>query len=76
MSSTPEFREIVSSQLPALAELVGLGYTYLTPGEALRLRRGRRGQVILTDVLLASLARLNRVRYLDHELPFTESTLR
>ncbi|MEF2279914.1 type I restriction endonuclease subunit R [Deinococcus sp. YIM 134068] len=75
MSSTPEFREIVSSQLPALAELVGLGYTFLSPGEALRLRRGRRGQVILTDVLLASLARLNRVHYLDRELPFTEEAL-
>lgn len=75
MSSTPEFREIVSSQLPALAELVHLGHTYLPPGEALRLRRGRRGQVILTDVLLASLARLNRVRYLDQGREFTPEGL-
>lgn len=75
MSSTPDFRELVSSQLPALAELVNLGYTYLTPAEALRLRRGRRGQVILTEVLLDALARLNQVRYLDRTLPFTEEGL-
>lgn len=58
---TPEVREIVSSELPAVAQLIGLGYTYLTPPNALRLRRGRRNQVILADVLLASLARLNQV---------------
>ncbi|MFC5849249.1 type I restriction endonuclease subunit R [Deinococcus petrolearius] len=75
MSSTPEFRELVSSQLPALAQLVQLGYTYLTPQDALDQRRRRRGQVILTEVLLDSLARLNRVRYLDRDLPFTADGL-
>ncbi len=70
-----DFREILSSQLPALAQLVNLGYTYLTPADTLTLRQGRRGQVILTDVLLASLSRLNRVRYLDRELPFTAEGL-
>lgn len=75
MSSTPEFREIISSQLPALAQLIHLGYSYLTPAEALEQRRGRRSQVILTDVLLESLARINRVRYLDQDLPFTAEGL-
>ncbi|GHG01357.1 DEAD/DEAH box helicase [Deinococcus piscis] len=70
-----DFREIVSSQLPALAELVNLGYTFLTPAEALEKRRGRRGQVILTEVLLEALGRLNRVRYLDQEREFTPEGL-
>lgn len=75
MSSPPEFRELLSSQLPALAQLINLGYTYLTPAEALGARRGRRAQVILTDVLLQSMARLNRVRYLDQERAFTPEGL-
>lgn len=75
MTRPADFRELLSSQLPALAELIHLGYTYLTPEEALAHRRGRRGQVILTDVLLESLARLNRVRYLDRDLPFTPDSL-
>ena len=70
-----DFREIVSSQLPALAELVNLGYSFLTPEEALQKRRGRRGQVILTDVLLDALGRLNRVRYLNQEREFTPEGL-
>lgn len=70
-----DFSEIVSSQLPALAELVNLGYTFLTPAEALEKRRGRRGQVILTEVLLEALGRLNRVRYLDQEREFTPEGL-
>lgn len=70
-----DFREIVSSQLPALGLLVNLGYSFLTPAEALDKRRGRRGQVILTDVLLESLGQLNRVRYLNQEREFTSDGL-
>ena len=70
-----DFRELVSSQLPALAELVNLGYTFLTPAETLEKRRGRRGQAILTDVLLEALGKLNRVRYLGQEREFTPEGL-
>ncbi len=70
-----DFREVLSSQLPALAELVNLGYTFLTPAEALDKRRGRRGQVILTDVLLEALGGLNRVCYLNREREFTPEGL-
>lgn len=70
-----DFREVLSSQLPALAQLVNLGYTFLTPAETLELRGGRRGQVILTEVLLESLGRLNRVRYLHQEREFTPEGL-
>lgn len=75
MSSTPDFRELLSSQLPALAQLVNLGYTFLTPAETVQKRRGRRGQVILTAVLLEALERLNQVRYLGRVLPFTSEGL-
>ncbi|QLG10685.1 hypothetical protein HLB42_07820 [Deinococcus sp. D7000] len=72
---TLDFSETVSSQLPALAQLVNLGYTYLAPAQALALRGGRRGGVLLTEVLRESLARLNRVQYLGRELPFTPEGL-
>ena len=37
MSQLPSFREQLISQIPALQLLMGLGYRYLTPGEALAL---------------------------------------
>lgn len=75
MSNSLDFSEMVSSQLPALGLLVGLGYGYLTPAEALALRDGRRGQVVLREVLLSALARLNRVSYRGRTLPFSPEGL-
>ncbi|WP_019011207.1 type I restriction endonuclease subunit R [Deinococcus aquatilis] len=75
MTHSADFRELLSSQLPALAQLVNLGYTFLTPAETVQKRRGRRGQVILTDVLLEALGRLNQVHYLGRVLPFTSEGL-
>jgi hypothetical protein len=36
MNNTPSFREDHISQIPALQMLQKLGYTYLSPGEAMR----------------------------------------
>ena len=43
--------------------LVNLGWTYLTPDEALALRGGRRANVLLDGVLEQQLRRLNTIRF-------------
>ncbi len=73
--TTPAFREDQLSQIPALHLLQNLGYRYLLPAEALRMRGGRESQVLLLDVLTEQLRRLNRVRHRGEELPFNESAI-
>lgn len=73
--ATPAHHEDDLSQVPALLLLHNLGYEYLTPVEALKLRGGRESQVLLTDVLAEQLRKLNRVRYRGEDLPFTEAAI-
>lgn len=73
--ATPAYYEDDVSQIPALLLLHNLGYEYLTPAEATRLRGGRETQVLLTDVLADQLRKLNRVRYRGEDLPFTEAAI-
>ena len=56
---TPSFKEDHISQIPALQMLVNLGYTYLSPAEAERLRGGRSSNVLLEDVLRKQLRVIN-----------------
>lgn len=51
MTQSDTYKELISSQLPALQLLVNLGWQYLTPSEALALRGGKEKNVILTGVL-------------------------
>lgn len=51
MSTLFDASEEHISKLPALHLLCALGYSYLTPGEALSLREGRQDTVILAPVL-------------------------
>jgi type I restriction enzyme R subunit len=75
MPNTPSFREELISQIPALQLLMGLGYEYLTPDDALAKRGGKFRNVILEDVLLDWLREHNRIRFQGHEVPFSESNL-
>lgn len=45
------YLEDLDSKIPAIQVLEALGWTYLTPAEALKLRGGRLDQVVLTGVL-------------------------
>lgn len=67
--------EQTSSQLPALKMLQNLGYSYLTPDEARRLRGGRLQNILLEDILLEWLRRNNRIVYKGREFPFSEGNL-
>jgi len=75
MPNTPSFREELISQIPALQLLMGLGYEYLTPDDALAKRGGKFRNVILEDVLLKWLREHNSIRFQGHEVPFSESNL-
>jgi len=59
---TPSFKEDHISQIPALQLLQNLGYTYLTPEEALQLRGNKTTNVILEDVLRKQLKEINSIQ--------------
>lgn len=60
--TTPSFLEDHASQVPALKLLVNMGYTYLSPAEALKLRGGKHSNVLLEEVLRRKLPDINAIR--------------
>lgn len=56
---TPSFKEDHISQIPALQMLMKLGYTYLSPEEALQFRGNKTTNVILEDILRKQLKEIN-----------------
>src|SRR3989304_6608384 len=75
MQQAPSMKEDHISQIPALQLLQNLGYTYLTPDEALALRGGKTRNVILDGILADQLRKMNVVRYKGVEYPFTEGNI-
>lgn len=59
---TLSFKENHISQIPALNMLKKLGYTYLSPDEAMELRGGNISNVLLETVLRKQLAKINTVQ--------------
>jgi type I restriction enzyme R subunit len=72
---TPSLTEDRISQIPALLVLQNLGYTYLTPAEAMELRGGRLANVILDGILEAQLRRLNRIEFRGEAHAFSEGNI-
>lgn len=70
-----ETNERLTSQLPALQLLIGLGFEFLTPAEALRERQGRTSNVLLEDILRSQLKEINRIRYKGGEYLFSEENV-
>ena len=60
--NTPSFKEDHISQIPALQLLQKLGYTYLSPDEALELRGNKTSNVILEKILRKQLHEINSIR--------------
>lgn len=75
MTDLPSFREDEISQIPALQLLQNLGYTYLTPQEALDLRGGKMSGVILDGILEAQLRRMNRITFKGETHHFSEANI-
>lgn len=63
------------SQIPALQQLIKLGYTYLSPESALRERNGKTSNVLLENILRESLKRLNRIQYKGGNYLFSEENI-
>ena len=70
-----DYRELISSQLPALHLLTGIGWQYLTPDQANTLRGNRRDAVILDGVLSDWLRTHNAIRYQGQRVPFSDANL-
>ena len=73
----PDFRfnEKYLSQLPALQQLINLGFEYITPEQALAQRGGQLVNVLLEDTLREQLKRINRIRYKGREYQFSEENI-
>lgn len=72
---TSSLREDDVSQLPALHLLHNLGFTYLTPAQALKLRGGRKANVILETVLRDQLARISHIEKGGQRHEWSQSNL-
>ena len=56
------FKENDISLIPALELLTNLGYTYIPPDEAIKMRDGKYSNVLLEDVLRQQLRKINSIR--------------
>jgi type I restriction enzyme R subunit len=63
------------SQIPAVQLLIGLGYEYISPEEALAERQGRLSNVLLENILRNQLKEINRIRYKGSEYLFSEENV-
>src|SRR5574341_1022516 len=74
-SATPLWQEDHISQVPTLQLLQNLGWNYLTPAEALKLRGEKKSRVLLTGILAPKLRELNQIRFKGEEWPFSEGNI-
>ena len=72
---TPSFLEDHISQVPALQLLIKLGYTYLSPEEALVLRQGKAGNVLLESILEERLKAINRIGHKGGQYAFSPGNI-
>ncbi len=63
------------SQIPALQALIKLGYSYLTPEEALEQRQSKTSNVLLENILYEQLSKINNIKYKDREYKFSEANI-
>ena len=75
MSQNPSYREDHASQIPALHALVNLGYEYISPDEAVRLRGGKMTGVLLDGVVESQLRKLNSIQTKGQSYPFSEGNI-
>ena len=69
------FNEKYLSQIPALQQLINLGFEYLSPEQALTARQGKTGNVLLEEVLRAQLKKINRIQHKGQEYLFSEENI-
>ncbi len=72
----PDYREIPTSQIPAMRLLANLGFKPLTPEEVMLERKGKLANVLLEDILLSQLRKLNSFTHKGVRRDFSEENLR
>lgn len=75
MSKSFRFSEKYLSQIPALQQLINLGFKYLTPHQAMAERQGKVGGVLLEEILRSQLKTINRIRHRGEEYRFSEENI-
>ncbi|MBT8368922.1 MAG: HsdR family type I site-specific deoxyribonuclease [Deltaproteobacteria bacterium] len=71
----PSYLEKVQSQLPALHLLMQMGWQYLEPEEAVKLRNGRLGSAVLEPILIDYICAHCRYEFKGGVHPFTENAI-
>ena len=71
----PAYDEKLLSQIPALKQLINLGYTYLSPKEALAERYNKNSNILLERILAEQLKKINRINYRGEEYLFSEENI-
>ena len=71
----PPLNEKYISHIPALWELINLGYQYLTPEQALAERGGYFSNVLLEKTLREQLKKINRICFKGDEYLFSEENI-
>lgn len=74
MEYTPKFQEEYSAKLPALALLTNLGWSFLSPDQALAERGGKTDEVVLRQVLRRELAK-RRFTYAGKSYSLSEKSI-
>lgn len=69
------FNEKYLSQIPALQQLINLGFRYLTSEHAVAERQGKYGNVLLEEILRTQLKAINRIQYRGQEYLFSEENV-
>lgn len=73
--SISEYREDFISLIPALQQLINLGYKYISPSQAEELRGGKINQPILDTVLINQLHKINSFTFKGKTHNFTDSNI-
>ena len=63
------------SQIPALQELIALGYEYLSPEQALAMRGSKNSNVLLENILREQLKKFNRIHHQGKDYHFSEANI-
>jgi type I restriction enzyme R subunit len=70
-----DYSEYTDSQKPAIELLQKLGYSYLSPEQALQMRGGLYSNVLLEDILAERLAAINSFEYKGDVHPFSSTNI-
>lgn len=70
-----KFNEEYLSQIPALQQLITLGYEFLTPEQAMAERSARASNTLLENILRKKLKEINHIRYKDQDYLFSEENI-